>query len=268
MCLAILQFSQLGSGLRVGFLDVGQGDAILIQTPEHHQILIDAGPGSQVLEGLGRRMRFFDKTIDFFVLTHPDRDHFGGILDVMQKYKIGVILMSGVVSGDLAYQDFLDRADRAKIPIWFAQNDQDLEISPGVVLDVLYPPTGQSFVGQEFKDKNNTSVVMRLVQKGADPWSAEGWRPLVMLMGDAEGPEEEALLASGQDLRAEILKLGHHGSKTGTSEAFLAAVHPKMAIVSVSADNKFGHPAPETLARLKSIQVRRTDGEGDITLKY
>lgn len=266
--LAILELTRLGVGLSVSFLDVGQGDAILIQTPEHHQILIDAGPGSAVLEGLGRRMDFFDKDIDLFVLSHPDRDHFAGILDVLQKYRINTVLMSGVVSGDAEYRDFLNQISANKTSVWFAQSDQDLEVSPGVVLDVLYPLAGQSYIGQEPVDKNNTSVVMRLVERAANRWGAEEWRPLILFTGDAEEPEEKMLLASGQELRAETLKLGHHGSKTATSDAFLAAVNPKTAIISVGADNKFGHPHAETLAKLGSMPVRRTDKGGDITFKY
>ena len=110
LILVTFQAIQMGRSPTISFLDVGQGDAILIKTAESHQILIDAGIGSQVVDELGKNMDFFDKSIDLFILSHPDRDHFAGILDVMQKYKIERILMTGVASTDSMYREFLEQA--------------------------------------------------------------------------------------------------------------------------------------------------------------
>jgi competence protein ComEC len=261
--LSIFQAFRLNQGGRIQFLDVGQGDAILIQTPEFHQILIDAGPGSAVVDELGRTMDFFDKSIDLFVLTHPDRDHFGGILDAIQKYTIGRILMVGIASDDAFYREFEDQIRGLGIPVDFAESDRDYQIGPDLYLDVLYPVPGRSLVGQKLEDKNNSSAVVRLVQM-----TENGIRPIALITGDAERPEEYEILRSGEEVDAEILKLGHHGSKSSTSEAWLVAVSPKIAVVSAGADNRYGHPAPETMEKVKNLEVRRTDREGTITIKF
>ena len=255
--LVIVQLSNAHQTLKVSVLDVGQGDAILIQTPEYHNILIDAGSGSAVVDQMGGQLSFFDKTIDVFVLTHPHRDHYGGILDVMQKYKINKVLLTGVSAEDPVYLSFLEKAEETEMI--FIQNHQDLQISPNVYLDVLYPFKDQSLVGQDVHNKNNTSIVARLVRR-----SKSGLESLVMLTGDAEMEEEREILLSGQEVKSDILKVGHHGSKTATSDAFLAAVNPETAIVSAGEDNKFEHPHPETLEKLGSLNIQQTMKDGTI----
>jgi competence protein ComEC len=267
----------------IRFLDVGQGDAILIRTPEFHTILVDAGPGSVVVDQLGKAMGFFDKTIDLFVLSHPDRDHFAGILDVFQKYKIDRILMTGVTSPDSMYEDFLAQAKANDVQIEFANADRDVQIGPDLYLDVLYPLKGQNLVGQMPSDKNDTSTMVRLVQKGGicgncaicgncginnSKQKTDNYHSIAILTGDAEFQEESEVLAAGEDVSADILKLGHHGSKYSTSVGFLDAINPKIAVVSAGAGNKYGHPAPETLEKVKKLVVRRTDKEGTITFNF
>jgi competence protein ComEC len=256
-------FGVLGQSLAVSFLDVGQGDAILIQTPEYKNILIDAGVGSKVVDELGAQIGFFDKTIDLFVLTHPDIDHYMGLLDVFQKYEVEKILMTGVVSNNSIYKTFLKEVNERDIEVIFASADRDIQIGENVYLDVLYPFVGQSFMGQEVKDKNNTSVTIRVVRRGE-----KGWENLVMLSGDAEIPQETELLLSGQDLEARVLKLGHHGSKTSTMDGFLGAVKPAVAVVSAGKDNKFGHPHAEVMEKVMNLEVMSTADEGVITLNF
>jgi competence protein ComEC len=263
LALAIFQAAQMSQGGSIHFLNVGQGDSILIQTPEFHQILIDAGPGSAVVDELGKTMGFFDKSIDLFVLSHPDRDHFAGALDVMQKYKIDRFLLTGVASEDTLYQEFLSQAKAARIPIDFAEADQDYRIGSNLYLDVLYPLKGQSLVGQTPSDKNDTSAMIRLVRKESDETSS-----IALLTGDAEAPEESEVMVAGEDLKTEILKLGHHGSKFSTSDEFLKEVSPKTVVVSAGEGNKYGHPSPETMEKVKNMIIRRTDREGTITLKF
>ncbi len=263
LVLAAFQAFQTVQRPSIRFLDVGQGDAILIKTPESHQILIDAGPGSAVVDELGKAMDFFDKEIDLFVLSHPDRDHFAGILDVMQKYKIDRILMTGVASDDSMYREFLAQAKATGAQIEFANDDRDIQIGPDLFLDVLYPLKGQNLVGLMPSDKNNTSTMLRLVQKDGDKIHS-----IALLNGDAEFPEESQVLVAGEDVSADILKLGHHGSKFATSDWFLKAVSPKTVVASVGAGNKYGHPNPETLERVKGLEVRRTDQEGTITFEF
>jgi len=261
--LAAFQAFQTIQRPSIRFLDVGQGDAILIKTAESHQILVDAGMGSAVVDELGKSMDFFDKSIDLFVLSHPDRDHFAGVLDVMQKYKIERILMTGVASTDSMYRDFLAQAKATGTPIEFANDDRDIQIGPNLFLDVLYPLRGQNLVGLMPSDKNNTSTMVRLVRKDGNSIHS-----IALFNGDAEFPEESEVLAAGEDVSADILKLGHHGSKFATSEWFLKAVAPKTVVASVGADNKYGHPNPETLERVKGLEVRRTDREGTIVFEF
>ncbi len=257
--LIALSLFGLSQPLSISVLDVGQGDAILIQTPEYHNILIDAGPDSLAVDQLGNRLSYFDKTIDLFILTHPHRDHHGGILDVMQKYDIKTVLLTGVYSGDPLYKAFLDKVKADGINIVFNQSHQDIQIGQNVYLDILYPFEGQSLVGQDSHNKNNTSIVARLIRRVEG-----GWQPLAMLTGDAEIEEELAILLSGQDVSSDILKLGHHGSRTATSDVLLAAVSPLTAVVSAGKDNQFEHPHPETLDKVRSLDVRQTMEEGTI----
>lgn len=261
--LALIMFQAFGIHqiLKVSFLDVGQGDAIFIQTSEHHNVLIDAGPDSKVVDQLSRQMGFFDKTIDIFILTHPHADHYGGILSVMQKYKIQRVVLTGVTSKDPAYLVFLDRAKEENIEIIFAKNNQDLQIGPNLYLDVLYPLKNQSLVGQSVHNKNNTSMAVRLLR-----YASDGQESLAVLTGDAEHEEEREILLSGQVVKADILKLGHHGSKTATSDGFLRAVDPDTTVVSVGTDNKFSHPHVETMEKVKGLKVYRTDLYGTIGL--
>ena len=261
--LTTLQLFGIHQSLKVSVLDVGQGDAILIQTPEYHNILIDTGPDSKVVDRLGEQLGFFDKTIGLFILTHPDRDHYAGILDVMQKYEINKILLTGIYMEDPLYLAFLEEAQAEGIGLIFIQNHQDLQISPNLYLDVLYPFEGQSLVGQKVKNRNNTSIVSRLVRRSSD-----GWETLMMLAGDAESGQEREVLLSGQAVKGDVLKLGHHGSKSSTSLAFLAAVDPTVAVVSAGKDNSFGHPHPETLERVKDLEVRQTLEDGTIELNF
>ncbi len=249
--------------LTVSFLDVGQGDAILIQTPEYHNILIDAGAGAIVVDEMSKAMNFFDKTIDLFILTHPHRDHYGGILDVLQKYNIERIILTGVVTNDPMYGDFLRTIKAKNVDLVFVQNNQDLQISSDLYLDFLYPFEGQSLVGQAVHNKNNTSIVTRLLQRTSD-----GWIPLILLTGDAEIAQEREILLSGQDVGSGILKLGHHGSKTATSDPFLAAVNPSTVVISAGLDNKFEHPHKETLEKVQHLEIWNTMTDGLVEFEW
>jgi len=263
LVLAVSQFADAHQGLEVSVLDVGQGDSILIQTPEYHNILIDAGPDSKTVDRLGEELGFFDKTIDLFVLTHPHNDHYGGILDVMQKYRIKKVILTGVVSDDPVYQAFLESAKTDGAEFVFIQNNQDIQIAPDLYLDIIYPFSDYSLVGQSVANANNTSIVARLLKQTPD-----GWENLIMLTGDTETEEEREILLSGQDVRSDALKVGHHGSKTATSDVFLDAVSPVTAVISVGAGNKFGHPHAETIEKLSGLTVRQTMTEGTIKFNF
>lgn len=243
----------------VSFLDVGQGDAILIQTPEYKNVLIDAGPDSKVVGELSKKLSFFNQQIDLFILTHPDSDHMTGIFDILQKYPVKEVIMTGIAGQSGLYREFLRQIGDDQIPIIYPASGHDLRIGNGYFLDILFPFEGQSLIGQEVKNTNNTSISL-VVRDAAK-------KPIVLLTGDAEAPEELDLLLSGQDVSCPVFKLGHHGSKTASSALFLQAVQPQTVIISASKGNKFGHPNPETLERVKGLEVRQTMDEGAITFQ-
>jgi len=263
LVLAVFQFADVHHHLKVSVLGVGQGDSILLQTPEYHNILIDAGPDSKTVDRLGEELGFFDKTIDLFILTHPHNDHYGGVLDVMQKYKIKKVILTGVASGDPVYRTILETAKASGAEFQFIQNNQDIQIAPSLYLDILYPFSDRSLVGQEAGNINNTSIVARLLQRTSDEWEN-----LMLLTGDAEQEEEREILLSGQDVQSGVLKIGHHGSKTATSIPFLNAVNPTTAVISVGEGNKFGHPHAETIEKLSGLSVRQTMAEGTIKFEF
>ena len=258
LALSLHQFFQLTKNqLTLSFLDVGQGDAILIQTPEYKNILIDAGPDGKVVEELSQKLNFFNQKIDLFILTHPDLDHYGGIMDAFQKYPIKKVMITGISGTSKLYSAFISELRERDVPIIYPNSDEDIQISQHAYLDILYPFEGQSLIGQEVKNKNDTSISL-IIRDG------EG-NPLVLLTGDGEEDEEIELLLSGQDLQAPIFKLGHHGSKTSNTQGILSAVSAQTFVVSAGKDNKFGHPHEEVLARLADEEVRSTAEEGTLT---
>ena len=260
LLLALIQLQQIiDNNLKLSILNIGQGDSILIQTPEYKNILTDAGMSDKVVDELGKQLGFFDKTIDLFIMTHPDRDHYAGILDVLQKYEIKQVMITGISNPDPLYESFLEQIQSKNIPIIFPQNDEDMQIGQNTYLDIIYPFAGQSLVGQAVKNKNDTSVVTRLTDSD--------YNSLALLTGDAEHALEKEILLEGQYVQSPILKLGHHGAKTSTSIQFLSAVHPQTAVISAGEDNQFGHPHKETMEKVDHLEVLQTS-EGTITFNF
>lgn len=243
----------------VSFLDVGQGDAILVRTPEHKNILIDAGIGGSSVGILSQTLPFFNQKIDLFVLTHPDRDHFAGFLDILEKHPVAHVMLTGVVSEDPLYTHMLSVLKKRGIPLLIPENTADLQIGETLFLDFLYPFEGHSLVAQKVSDKNNTSLSLSLRTEEGNQ---------VLLTGDAEAPQERELLLSGQNLSSPILKAGHHGSRSSSIPAFLEAVSPDTVVISAGQDNPFGHPHPEVMERIKTLNVRQTLKEGTVTFAF
>jgi len=243
--------------LEVDFFSVGQGDAIFIETPRGQQVLIDGGPDATVLKKLAAAMPFYDRTIDLVVLTHPEKDHLFGLLEVLKKYEVKNILWTGVARDTAEWQEWtrLIKDERAKIEIAQAGERAILQERPLAYFDVLFPV--KSLNGKEFEDSNDTSVVVRLVF-GRDSF---------LFMGDATTKTEDDLIAKNVFLDSGVLKVGHHGSKTSTSENFVKSVSPKIAVIEVGKNN-YGHPTSEVLAILQKfdIQTLRTDQDGDIKI--
>lgn len=248
--------------LHVYFLDVGQGDSILIRTPGGENILVDGGPKNYVLEELKDVLPFFDSSIDYMLLTHPDSDHLDGLIPVLQRYEIGHILFPGAHKDSYLARKFLQLITEKEIPVIIADENADIEFEDGVVLNTLFPI--EQMIGSQTEDVNDTSLVTRLLYGKTE----------VLLTGDAGIAVEAALInhgaSSGASLRADILKLGHHGSSTSTSQEFFDAVAPKYAVISAGKDNSYGHPHPETMERLENAgtTIARTDQDGRIEFVF
>ena len=237
--LAVLQLPD--RKLHVAFLDVGQGDAILITTPSGQQVLVDGGPSpSDLTSALGREMPFWDRSIDLLIMTHPDADHISGLVEVLDRYEVDGWLDNGRPDDDATYGECMARIEGAGVPRHAVRAGDRLDLGQGIVLEVLHPPS-QLMTGTE-ADGNNNSLVLRLTWGEAE----------FLLTGDIGTEAEQLLLGSTQDLSADLLKVAHHGSGGSSCDEFLAAVSPAYAVISVGEDNRFGHPNEAVLERLEA----------------
>ena len=222
--------------LSVTVLDVGQGDAILVRTPSGQNVLIDGGPGGAVVRGLSENLPWHDRTIDLLVLTHPQRDHATGLIDVLARYDVRRVLAGPGVAHGPTYKAWLAAVRDEGLDVETARQGLSLNLGDGVRIEVVGPDAAMA--GD--RESNNSAAVLRLV-----------WRDVSFLLtGDIEAKAERALLADGVDLRATVLKVPHHGSTMSSTPAFLVAVRPSVAVVSSGKDNAFGHPAPEVVREL------------------
>lgn len=238
--------------LKVAFLDVGQGDAIFIRSPAGNQVLIDGGANRTVLKRLGDVMPFYDRSINLVVETHPDHDHSGGLPGVFDTYHIDAFMRTSGSEEDPDSAALIKRANADNVEIITARRGQIIDLGGGATLTILFP---DRFL--EGTDTNLKSIVALLAYGGTK----------IMLTGDApESIEKYLIQLDGAELDADLLKLGHHGSNTSSSELFLGYTSPEYAVVSAGKDNRYGHPHPEVLDRLKkfNIEVLRTDKVGTI----
>jgi competence protein ComEC len=238
--------------LTVTFLDVGQGDAILIETPDGIQVLIDGGPDATVLRELSRELPWFDRTIDLMIATHPDTDHIGGLVDVLARYHVAEIITTenrGETITATAYHEALVQEGAV---VTLARAGHVYQLGASTTLTVYSPAADPSML------ESNTASIVVQVRYGEVEF---------MLTGDAPQSIENYLVgAYGTQLASEVLKLGHHGSKTSTSEAFLAAVEPQFAVVSAGRYNRYGHPAREVVDRVTEagVPLSNTATEGRV----
>jgi len=239
----------------VDFFDVGQGDAIFIETPQRYQILIDGGPDNVVLEKLGERMLFWDRTIDLVILTHPEYDHMAGLIEVLKTYEVKNILWTGIVRDTAEYGEWKRLIGEEDARLIIAQKSLRIHLDNSYI-DVLAP--FENLEGQEMKDSNNTSIVTRLV------FGEKSF----LFAGDIEKSMEKKLIESGAEIDSDVLKVAHHGSKTSSIPEFVEKVSPEVAVISVGKENKYGHPHEETLDTLGKygIDILRTDLNGDIKI--
>jgi len=253
----IATFSQAQSQyLKVIIHDIGQGDAIFIETPEKYQILIDGGPDNSILAKLGEDLPFYDRSLDLIILTHPHDDHVTGLIDVLKRYDVKQILYTGVSHTAPNYIEWLKVIKDEGTPLKIIQNGQTIKLGENAELYILYP--FEDLTGKKVENLNNTSILCRLTY-GSNSF---------LFTGDAEKEEEQDLIDHNIYLKSDVLKVGHHGSNTSSTENFLRAVSPEIGVISAGKDNKFGHPSDKTLEILESnkIKIYRTDENGDVEI--
>jgi len=242
--------------LEVDFLDVGQGDAILIKTPYNQNILIDGGPDNSVLSELGRNLAFFDKNIDLMILTHAHADHVVGLIEIMRRYKVKKILFTGAAYYAPYYLAFLEEINRLNIPTEITKGQQDIILGDNLNLKILYP--FGDINGQIADDANDQSIIAKLIY----------FNDSFLLTGDAEVNIGEELINQNIDISADLLKVPHHGSCAGLNQKVIDAIRPEIAVISVGEDNKYGHPCAQSLDILSEnkILTLRTDLSGTIKI--
>ncbi len=241
--------------LEVSILDVGQGDAILIKGPTGTQVLIDGGRDKSVLRRMGYLMPLFDRTIDLVIATHPDADHIGGLPGVFSRYRVSYF-MDGAALGDTAQALALAASveDEEGMEIIETERGTRFDLGGGAYIDILYPDREAPEI-----ETNTGSVVARLVYGETS----------FMFTGDAPASVEDWLVRlDGKTLKSDVLKAGHHGSKTSTGEAWLLAVAPDYVAVSAGKDNSYGHPAPEVVERALASGARVVSTIDDGTLEF
>lgn len=244
--------------LTFSMLDVGQGDALLIQTPRGQVIMIDGGPDTRVYDLVRKQLPLSSEDIDLMIVTHPDKDHIAGLLVLFDRYRIHHILTTEKVSTSLVFKNLEERILQEKgIEHHYARRGQRiiLDATYGVFLDILFPDQDTS----TFTDTNEASIVMQLTYGTCR----------MLLMGDAPTEVEEYLTSYDTSLiKGSILKLGHHGSKTSSSDHFLQEILPSLGLISAGKNNSYHHPHEEVLRRFETyhIPLRSTLDDGTVTL--
>jgi competence protein ComEC len=248
LVLAFFVWRSLPDGrLHVVFLDVGQGDAIFIQTPSGKQVLVDGGPSETVLlSQLGRQMPFWDRTLNVVVLTHPDADHITGLVPVLERYQVEVVIFREVEHSTDVYEYWLELLNAEGATVYQGEVGLQMLLDEGLEMIVLHPGT------RLLEEANNNSVVTRLTYGEVS----------VLLTGDIEAVVEHQLVTERIPLESTVLKVAHHGSCSSTTQEFLEAVAPEVVVISVGADNNFGHPCANVMERLERLPVYRTDEQG------
>ena len=257
--LAVTVASRPDGRLHITVLDIGQGDAILVEAPSGATMLVDGGPDPELtLRRMGANLPFFARRIDLLILSHPHQDHVAGLVEVLDRFGVGAVLHAGIPFENPAFDRLMADASADSVAVLLARSGQRLMLDPTTSVEVLYPSEADAAAPLPEGDINNGSVVLAVRHGG---FSA-------LLTGDAEAPVEAALVGRGLPT-VDLLKVGHHGSTSSTTPGMLDAVRPSVAVISSGEGNEYGHPAPETLATLAErpgIAVLRTDLHGDVEI--
>ena len=244
-----------GGILTVAFLDIGQGDAIFIDAPSGNQMLIDGGPGKSVLRELSKVMPFYDISIDVVIATHADQDHVGGLPNVLKNYKVNIFMEPGLSGPSSSYEELEKMVgnNKSNIKKILARRGMVVDLGDGAILQILFP-----VIDSPGTNTNMSSIVAKLVY-GENEF---------MLTGDSPIAIEDYLVSLG-GLQSDVLKAGHHGSKTSSSDEFVRAVAPQHTVISAGKNNRYTHPHQEVLDILNNfgIKILRTDELGIIVFK-
>lgn len=264
--LLIWQSLQIGK-FRLIACDVGQGDAQLIITPGGAQILVDGGPNNKVLDCLAKNMPFWDRKIEVVVNTHPQQDHLFGLIAVLEKYDVGLVVRTPVEHTTGLYKSWQTKLESARVKTHNSVKGESL-IVDGVSVEVLWPEKEsiQKWKENPPKDLNETSIALRVTVGKEGTEGREGLEGrCIYLTGDITKEILEGLI----DMPCDVLKVAHHGSRTGTTEALLSKIRPKIALMQLGANNRYGHPHQEALEMLKKFgaDVYRNDLDGEVEVQ-
>lgn len=240
--LQVMEAQTESEQLQVHVLDVGQGSATLVVTPDGYQVLIDGGAGPQILRQLSQQLPWYDRSLDLVIATHPDSDHVGGLVDVLERYEVERVIWSGQGSDGPAADAFVVAVEEESgVQVTRAGAGQVWQVGASTTLRVFAPAYRPQRI-----PTNAGSVVLQLRYGETS----------LLLTGDVPKSVERYLVDwYGTALASTLLLLGHHGSDTSTDQEFLATVQPAVAAVSVGQDNSFGHPAPEVVARVEEYDI-------------
>jgi competence protein ComEC len=226
----------------VSFLNIGQGDAALIEATNGNQILIDGGPNKIILKELGRKMSFFDRFLDLVIETHPDKDHIGGLPEVIKRFSIGAFIEPGVESENSIDDELQKRIKDKNISSFLARAGQVIDMGDGSYLKILFPDRDVSGL-----ETNDASIVAQYVFGDT----------CFLFTGDSPEKIENYLVeVYGSELECNVLKVGHHGSKTSTGEIYIKNVNPEFAIISAGKNNSYNHPNSEVIERLTKSNIK------------
>lgn len=242
----------LQKNLEVFFLNVGQGDAILLSLPQGTQILVDGGPDNLLLHRLGEVLPWWETKIDYLLISHYHADHIMGFIELVNKYEVGQVLTTAHQPNDFLYSVLMQKLKTKNIPIVFLVTGQELNFGENCILQVLS-------ADKNYEDYNDNSLVLRLSYLDT----------ALLLTGDMTTISEDNLLKQNFKIQADLLKVAHHGSRYSSGQKFLAAVDPKFCIISVGKDNDFQHPHQEALQRLSQAycQIYLTKDFGTLSWK-
>jgi competence protein ComEC len=238
------------SNFQACFLDVGQGDAELFRTTSGQNILVDGGADNKLLPMLGQCLPWWDRKIDYIFISHYHDDHYAGLVDLLDKYEVKNIITPAEKPDTALYSAWLYALYKYGLLEQTATTGQKYDFGQGIILEILKADDVVS------KNANDDSLVLKIADQQVD----------YLLMGDLPGEQEEILLKQNNNLRSEVLKVGHHGSKYSSTDDFLQAVEPQLCIIEVGNDNKFGHPHQDALDRLQknNCLIKETQDSGTI----